>query len=466
MGSRSSLTFKFEKAPLVALHRGESVTVRGAEGEIVLVRPASGAVFVFDEKLPGLAARIPAVGEVRYYLYAWINGQAVKRSLGPVDGPEGLSVERARLEAVQAKARVSEGRLSEEEAAALATPKGGPTLRVVFARYVREVRGKLRTWRDLVLMFRKHVKPHARVPISSVDEAWLRLLHRRITSGGHPGAANRTLSLMSAVLSFHLGEGAPNPAAAIKRNPETERHRTLTEEEERKFLRAIDKYEAELAGVPGSKPLDREKFLAKQAKAQEAKRTAADLLRLLYWTGQRAGNVRAMEWAAVDLQARTWTVAARHYKGGKPHVAALPDEAVAILKRRKAAALPGAVYVFPAGNAKSDRGYFVNYHHAFHRVKALAEIDASEGLHRDDTLRAHDLRAGLATAMANAGENAFAIQRQLGHRNIKTTMRYVRQSITDVQAAVDRTAELRRKANGAKPSKPRKAKAKAQEEAA
>ena len=115
MGSRSSLTFKFEKAPLAALQRGETVKVRGSEGEIVLARPSSGAVFLFDEKHPGLAARVPAVGEVRYYLYAWINGQAVKRSLGAVDGPEGYSVERARLEAVKEKARVSEGRVSEED---------------------------------------------------------------------------------------------------------------------------------------------------------------------------------------------------------------------------------------------------------------------------------------------------------------------------------------------------------------
>jgi integrase len=81
-------------------------------------------------------------------------------------------------------------------------------------------------------------------------------------------------------------------------------------------------------------------------------------------------------------------------------------------------------------------------------VKELAGIDASEGLHASDRLRAHDLRAGLATAMANAGENAFTIQGQLGHRNIKTTMRYVRQSVADVRAAVDRTAERRRAVNG------------------
>src|SRR5690606_25697570 len=119
MGSRSSLTFKFEKAPLLALQRGESVRVRTADGaETDLARPASGAVFLFDEKYPGLTVRVPAVGEVRFWLYAWSNGKAVKRSLGPVSGPEGWSVDRAREEMVKEKARVLEGRTNEAKAAA------------------------------------------------------------------------------------------------------------------------------------------------------------------------------------------------------------------------------------------------------------------------------------------------------------------------------------------------------------
>lgn len=431
MGSRSERTLKFTKDALAAL-----AIPTAAEGERVY----------FDSDCRGLAVRIYASGARTFAFWARVGNRIVRQRIGPVGE---LTVARARAEAAHIRADKESGRETKREAARAAGADAGPTLRVVFARYVRDVRGKLRTWRELVGMFRKHVKPHARVPVASVDEEWLRGLHRRITSEGHPGAANRVLSLLSAVLSFHLGEGRPNPAGAVKRNPETERHRTLTEEEERRFLRAIDRYESEPAGVPGSKPLDPTKLAAKQRAAQEAKRTAADLLRLLYWTGQRAGNVRAMEWAAVDLKARTWTVAARHFKGGKPHVAALPDEAVAILKRRKAAAEPGAAYVFPAGNGKNAGGHYMNYHNAFHRVKELAGIDAGEGLHPDDTLRAHDLRAGLATAMANTGENAFAIQRQLGHRNIKTTMRYVRQSVADVQAAVDRTAERRRATNGA-----------------
>ncbi|MEX2081243.1 MAG: integrase family protein, partial [Dehalococcoidia bacterium] len=392
MGTRSDKTFKFTKDALEGLQT-----------------PAEGESIYYDSDCRGLVVRVWPTGRKTFAFYGRVGPKVVRHVIGPV---EEFSVARARAEAAHVRADKESGRDTKREAIRAAEAGGaGPTLRVVFARYVRDVRGKLRTWRELVAMFGKHVKPTARVPIVSVDEEWLRTLHRRITSGGHPGAANRVLSLMSAVLSFHLGEGKPNPAAAIKRNPETERHRTLTEEEERKFLRAIDAYEAEPAGVPGSKPLDPDKFKAKQRAAQAAKRTAADLLRLLYWTGQRAGNVRAMEWAAVDLKARTWTIAARHFKGGKPHVAALPDEAVEILKLRKAAAGSDAVYVFPAGNAKSARGYFVNYHNAFHRVKELAGIDAGKGLHRDDTLRAHDLRAGLATAMANVGENAFAIQR-------------------------------------------------------
>lgn len=409
-----------------------------------LPRPESGEVWYTDEGNRALKVRVPASGDLGYYFRKRINKRVTKCAIGTV---EGLSVDRARAEAAKIEANVREGKEPKATPKPATAKAGELTLRTVFARYVRSVKGKLRSWRDAVALFGRHVKPHADVAVSAVDAEWLRRLHRRVTDAGTPGAANRVLALMSSVMTFHLGDGVPNPASAVRRNQENERHRTMTADEEGRFLAAVDAYEAEPAGVAGSPPKCPAKRAAKQRVAQHAKETAADLLRLLYWTGQRSGNVRAMEWAAVDLKARTWTVAARHYKTGVPHVCALPDEAVAILVRRKAAAASGAVYVFPAGNGKSKRGYFENYHHAFHRVKELAGIDGP-GTHASDTLRVHDLRAGVATAMANAGENAYTIARQLGHRNIKTTERYVRQSVEDVRAAMDRVSRGRGRGRG------------------
>ena len=56
-------------------------------------------------------------------------------------------------------------------------------------------------------------------------------------------------------------------------------------------------------------------------------------------TFQRPGNVRAMEWAHVDLDAALWTIQARRMKrtyhgkeNGDPHLVPLPTQAVAILR--------------------------------------------------------------------------------------------------------------------------------------
>lgn len=465
MGARRpTLRFRFEKAHLLAVANGQTVRVPGLTDEagepITLARPEKGEVTWFDAKQPALAVRVPASGSVRFMLYTWIDGKPVKRNLAPVK-VDGWSVERARDEAQRRRVRIADGLPEETDATPeTATPTavpGEPTLRSMAGRYFRAHKGKLRTWRELVLAFRKHVKPHARVPLASVDAAWLQRLHARITSDGFPGAANRILSLVSAMFTYHLPAGAPNPAGGVVRNREHRRQRTFSDSELRAILRAIDVYESEPIAVSGNegadpaewpeyrKPKDaakladarkqwKEHLARKQAKARENRRTEADLLRLCFWTGQRAGNVRALKWSAVDLIGGTWRISARYFKNGDPHTAGLPDEALDILRRRKATAEPGAEYVFPAGNDKSERGHFLAYHDAWKRVKTLAKLEET-----DEGTRVHDLRANLATRMAESGENAFVIQRALGHKSIATTERYARPGTEAVRAAIQRT---------------------------
>lgn len=467
MGARRpTVRFRFEKAHLLAVADGLTVRVPGVVDEagepLALARPTSGEVTWFDAKERTLAVRVPAKGPLRFMLYTWIDGKPIKRNLAPV-GVNGWSVERARDQANRRRARIADGLPEDPDAApepeaAPAPAPGELTFRAVAGRYFRAHKGKLRTWRELVLAFRKHVKPHARLPVSAVDTEWLRRVHARITAEKHPGAANRTLSLLSAILAYHLPEGTPNPARGVVRNPEHQRQRTFNDAELRALHGAIDAYESEPVGVSGNegtdpaewpeyrKPKDaaklealrehwRENLTRKQAKARENRRTEADLLRLCLWTGQRAGNVRAMKWSAVDFIGGTWRISARYFKNGDPHTAGLPDEALDILKRRRAGAAPGAVYVFPAGNDKSKRGHFLAYHGAWARVKELAGLEET-----DEGTRLHDLRANLATRMSETGENAFVIQRALGHRSIRTTERYARPGTEAVRAAIQRTA--------------------------
>lgn len=419
----------------------------------------------FDRDCPGLVVRVYPSGEKTFAYYGRIDGTMRRKNFGSVDR---LNVKEARALANEFRRAPEVGRNER-----LQSLRSEPTLRVVFARYVRqpEVR-RLRTWREMVETFGRYVKARARVPISTADAEWLKALHSDISKRGVKGipapiVANRVLALLSGMFSWHLGAGKPNPAAVVERNPENVRERWLQDDEESRFLAAIDKFESEPAAVYGNEGMDpakwpeyrrpkdadalralrdewRTRVEARRAEARETRKTVCDLLRMIYHSGQRAGNVRAMEWAAVDLKARTWTIQARDFKTGKPHICTLPADAIEILRRRKTSAESGAQFVFPAGNGKSTRGHFVNYQEAFHRVKKIAGIDTAKGASRDSQLRVHDLRGGFATAMATAGVNAFIIKDQLGHQSIETTMRYVKRNTDAIREGVDRMADHRR----------------------
>jgi integrase len=86
-------------------------------------------------------------------------------------------------------------------------------------------------------------------------------------------------------------------------------------------------------------------------------KVALRLAPLLY---QRPGNLRAMEWAELDLDAALWTIPGAKMKrrvkdkeNGPPHVVPLPTQAVALLRDLQSLTGHGK-YVFP-GERSHDR---------------------------------------------------------------------------------------------------------------
>ncbi|MEQ8857602.1 MAG: integrase arm-type DNA-binding domain-containing protein [Pseudomonadales bacterium] len=81
---------------------------------------------------------------------------------------------------------------------------------------------------------------------------------------------------------------------------------------------------------------------------------AARAVEFLIYTWARSGEVRRVEWADIDLEAKVWTVPASKSKNGKAHRVPLSEPAVKLLK-----ALPrhkDSTFVFwaPRGGALSD----------------------------------------------------------------------------------------------------------------
>jgi integrase len=84
---------------------------------------------------------------------------------------------------------------------------------------------------------------------------------------------------------------------------------------------------------------------------QPVTRIALVLSALLF---QRPGNIRHMEWAEVDLEAKLWTIPAAKMKrtvygkiNGRPHLVPLPDQAVALLRELQPLTVQSP-YVFPS----------------------------------------------------------------------------------------------------------------------
>jgi integrase len=144
-----------------------------------------------------------------------------------------------------------------------------------------------------------------------------------IAAQGLTVGVNRIQACISRFFAIAVNQGLrdDNPAARlIKRFKETPRTRVLTETEIRTLY-------AELEARPSE---------------------AADVFWLRLLLGQRAEETGGMRWSELDLEARTWFLDGVRTKNGLEHLLWLPDLALAVITRRRAALPDDAKYVFPA----------------------------------------------------------------------------------------------------------------------
>lgn len=384
--------------------------------------PSVGEVVIPDPKQPGLICRITPNGVRTFTLRKRVGHRVVKIKLGRM--PE-TTVEGARKLAREKLTAIDRGDDPRRDRSK------GETLGDVWADfYAKRVKGKRRTAEKMNAAFEHHLGRASREPFAEfMRPDRLQALHARIGKDA-PIAANRLIALLSAVYSFRMGKSAPNPCKDVERFPEHERDRALTREELPRFLAALETYRREHCVIKSTKRGKRE-----AGTPRENLLAMADALEVLLFSGQRAGNVLGMRWADLDLNARTWRIAAEHFKNGRPHVAKLSPSAVEVLKRRREKAPEGAVYVFPTSDGS---GPIPDVKRAWRRVLVLAGIDPK-------SIRLHDLRATAASMLIESGSSAAKVQVQLGHKSSQTTAKYMnRFGLDTVEEAVDRADEYMR----------------------
>jgi integrase len=226
---------------------------------------------------------------------------------------------------------------------------------------------------------------------------WLRTRRQRLS----PATVNRRVAAVLSVWrrAHRRGLLGPPPTGMYAREPKG-RRRVLSPEEEPRLL----------------------EFLSPPYRS---------LARLLLASGLRVGEALALKWDDVRwIVGEGWSVTVRDSKNGDART--VPGiQRVACFNRQ----VPGL------RDPKDDSiGPFSTvshsaFNHAFRAAKAAI------GLEKDDELVPHSLRHTYATRMVVAGVPLSVVARLLGHRTVRTTMRYSHVSDEDAARWVKKVQE-------------------------
>lgn len=230
---------------------------------------------------------------------------------------------------------------------------------------------------------------------TAVDER-TRKQGRAIVKGG-PGASNKCVALLSAMLSFAVEQGLrdDNPALGIKKYPGKPQERFLTQVEIGRLGQALKELHA--TGHNGF---------------------ALAAIELLLLTGCRKSEVLSLRWSEVDI-GRRMLMLEDSKTGPKP--VHLGNSAVKHLKE-----LPrvrDCEFVFPSSSAS---GHIVDVSKTWNALREKADLHG---------VRLHDLRHTFASIGAASGTSLYILGKALGHRHAATTQRYAHLADQAVQDA-------------------------------
>jgi integrase len=374
-----------------------------------LKAPAGARVDYFDAGFPGLAFRVsgptPKHPEGRktwtlfYRLAPRREGKQRRWTLEPSYPALGLAA--ARKKAGEALAMVAEGKdpAAEIERAREVTTRAPDTVASVVELFLKRLEEKNRAPRyieETRRIFNLHVLPKWKDrDIKTITRRQVIELLDAVAGAeqgrGGPVAANRTLAAIRALFSFAMKRDIieATPVSGIEQPAEeTPRERTLTANELRECW---PQFEA-LAYPFGP------------------------FLQLALLTGQRRSEVAGMRWHAVDLEAKTWTLASDETKGRRWHVVPLSDLAISILRSLPRLTLPDSnrpsPYVFTTRGDVPISGFSVAKRRIDQKmIKARKEAGASP----TEPWGIHDLRRTAATEMGRLGVSEFVIGRVLNH---------------------------------------------------
>lgn len=422
----------------IEAQRSFRFTENGIEKAIALVgsgaaeTKANGRRIWRDDGSPHGLHLVVGRTSATFYRIAKVAGKKLETRIGDATA---MRVTKAREKARQLAAGVAEA-----AAAPIRVRTDGPTVDQVWEAYLADaasgafIAGRTPTKASTLKSYRYLYDPHIKPRYGRKSlHALARDVHKiHAAMRAKPVTGNRLLQALSNLFVYAARTGrwqGPNPTLdsitgrTIRKHPVASRSRWLTT--------------AEAARVLAYAATERDPW--------------CDFWPLLILTGVRVSNLREMRWAHLDLRSTgsTWSIPMT--KNGDPHLVALSDQAVAILRARldkapkteatrKKPAKPLSPWVFPM-REDPDR-CICDVDHAWERVREHAPLEG---------VRIHDLRRTGASWATQAGAPLTAVGRFIGDKSINATAVYARADTASAREVADIIDRRLREAREIKP---------------
>jgi len=358
------------------------------------LKPETKMVEYFDtgKKLSkgSFALRVSPQGKKTWFLMYTIHGKLRKIVIGTY--PD-MSLANARKEATNTIAKVNSG---EDPQAKKTAYKKSETFSDLWAAYLEHPETKKKTPATMKEEHRKYNKI-LKPALGSMKVVDIRRkdLNRVIDSvaATSPVSGNRLYALLSVMFNrIALDKDWIDANPMPRKRPlkkEKSRDRVLTHNEIKLLWHAI----------------------------HELAPNMRDIFKLILLTGQRPGEVSALEWVEVDLDEKVWTIPREKTKSKRvAHMVPLSPQVLAILSVRID---NGSKFVFPSN-------HYGGYTRHLHKSRyALQKETGVTGW------GAHDLRRTAATLMGDMGVDETLVERILNHSLGKIKRTYNRSKYLD-----------------------------------
>jgi integrase len=288
-------------------------------------------------------------------------------------------------------------------------PKQAPTLGEVWAKYFPWAKEHKKTWDDDFLNYRKHLEPRfgkKRLDaIAPIDIERMKLeLKKGINKNGKPYAA-ATIKHQIVLLNrlFNLAKkwrlyAGDNPVEEVEM-PKLDNVRTefLTEQEAINLAEVLDTWPC---------------------------RDSVAFIRFTLLTGFRRSELFKLTWDDVHFDRGMVTL--REPKGGKTITTNVSPEALDILRGIEVS----SPFVFPG----KDGGQRTDFKGPWKKIRKAACLPSN--------FRFHGLRHNFGSTLASAGVDLQVIQKLLGHKDYRTTLRYAHLSPGVIKDAAIKSGQL------------------------